>query len=177
MQFFRSPGEESLANMEIMSSAGRRETGDRRHRSSIARRSASSSESGDTEGAREDCESLPWYMRESLSSSSGPRSGEVEAEVSEREALTSRSWRRERAMVVCGGCASGAWVRWGLAGLVRARCWRRRREVIRGVNSGKAGQEIAQVVKQQEAVAGVAATVTGRAYVTITLGRPQVLPG
>ena len=108
MQFFRSPGEDSLANMEIISSAGRRETGERRNRSSMARRRASSSESGDTEGAREDCESLPWYMRESLSSSSGPRSGDVEADVSEREALTSRSCRRERAMVVCGERVSGA---------------------------------------------------------------------
>lgn len=98
MQCFKSPGEESLENMAIISSAGRREMGDTRHRSSMALRSASSSESGDMEGAREDCESLVWNMRESLSSSSSstPRSGEVEAEVSEREALTSRSARRER---------------------------------------------------------------------------------
>lgn len=105
MQFFRSPGEDSLEKMAIISSAGRREMGDTRHLSSIARRRASSSSSGDTEGARDDCESLVWYMRESLSSSSssGPRSGDVEAEVSEREALTSRSVRLERAMAGAGG--------------------------------------------------------------------------
>jgi hypothetical protein len=96
MQCFRSPGEESLAKMAIISSAGRREMGDKRHRSSMARRSASSSVSGDMEGASEDWESLVWNMRESLSSSSTPRSGEVDAEVSEREVLMSRSARRER---------------------------------------------------------------------------------
>lgn len=96
MQCLRSAGEESLANMEISNSAGRREMGDTRHRSSMALRRASWSESGETEGAREDCESLAWNMSESLSSSSTPRSGDVDAEVSEREALTSRSARRER---------------------------------------------------------------------------------
>ena len=98
MQFFRSAGEDSFAKTAIISSAGRREMGETRFCSSIARRRASSSESGETEGAREDSESLDCSMIESLSSSK-PRSGEVEAEESDREALASRSGRRERAML------------------------------------------------------------------------------
>jgi hypothetical protein len=96
MQFLRSAGDESFANTAIMSSAGRRETGDTRACSSMARRRASSSSSGDTEGAREDRESLDCIMIESLSSSKS-RSGEVEADdESDREVLASLSVLRER---------------------------------------------------------------------------------
>src|SRR5690242_20368192 len=69
MQFRRSAGEASFANMEIISSAGSRETGEMRFCSSMARLRASSSESGETDGARDDSESFDWSMIESLSSS------------------------------------------------------------------------------------------------------------
>ena len=122
MQFLRSVGEESFAKTAIMSSAGRREMGETRFCSSMARLRASSSESGDSEGASEERESFDCSMTESLSSSSKPRSGEVEADESEREALASRWGRRgclTRAMFgcwamamvmvgvarVCGGCS------------------------------------------------------------------------
>lgn len=100
MQFLRSAGEESLAKTAIMSSAGRREMGETRFCSSMARRRASSSESGGMDGAREESESLDCSMSESLSSSK-PRSGEVEADESERSVLASRWRRRERDMLAC----------------------------------------------------------------------------
>jgi hypothetical protein len=74
--------------------------GEIRFCSSMARRRASSSESGETEGASEESESLEFSMIESLSSSK-PRSGEVDAEESDREALASLSCRRERDMAAC----------------------------------------------------------------------------
>jgi hypothetical protein len=74
--------------------------GEMRFCSSMARRRASSSESGETEGASEDRESLELSMIESLSSSK-PRSGEVDAEESDREALVSLSCLRERVMAAC----------------------------------------------------------------------------
>lgn len=104
MQFLRSVGDESLAKTAIMSSAGRREMGEMRFCSSMARRRASSSESGESEGASDESESLDCSMTESLSSSSKPRSGDVEADESERSALASLSRRLgclTRAMFAC----------------------------------------------------------------------------
>jgi hypothetical protein len=100
IQFLRSAGEDSFAKTAIISSAGRRDMGETRFCSSMARRRASSSESGETEGASEERESLEFSMIESLSSSK-PRSGEVDAEESDREALVSRSCLRERDMAAC----------------------------------------------------------------------------
>lgn len=106
MHDFKSAGDESFANIEIISSAGRRDMGERRHLSSISRAYASSSE---VEGAIDDCESLACSMKESLSSS-GQRSGEVEADESELARPPGRrSCRRERVMMWArGGGASAA---------------------------------------------------------------------
>ena len=89
MQFFKSPGEDSFANIAIISSAGKRQIGDTRHLSSISRLPILSVKSEDTEGASDDCESFAWSMKESLSSST-PRSGDVEADESEFEPLRDR---------------------------------------------------------------------------------------
>lgn len=97
MQFLRSEVEDNLANMEIISSAGRREMGDMRQRSSNSRCKASWSSSGEADGASDESESFSWSMKESLSSST-PRSGEVDADVSDRLPLE-RSMFLERAIV------------------------------------------------------------------------------
>ena len=80
MHVWRSAGELRREKMAINNSAGKRCTGDTRHRSSCSLLAAVSSElSGDMSIPSEDCESLECSMRESLSSSA-PRSGEVEEE-------------------------------------------------------------------------------------------------
>lgn len=86
--------EERREKIWMSNSAGRRQTGERRHRSSY---SALLSWSGRMEGASDEAESFAWSMNESLSSSA-PRSGEVEDE-EEMEASELRCCRLARAMV------------------------------------------------------------------------------
>jgi hypothetical protein len=69
--------------MLIISSAGSLLIGDTRKRSAISCASESLISPSSTEGANEDIESFSWIMRESLSSSITPRSGDVEAEDAE----------------------------------------------------------------------------------------------
>ena len=87
--------------MLINSSAGRRCTGETRHRSSYSRRAESDCESSrDVSIPSEDWESLACSMKESLSSSM-PRSGEVDVEDVFESLLETRCSRpRERDMVV-----------------------------------------------------------------------------
>lgn len=91
--------------MLISSSAGRRCTGDTRQRSSYSLRMAASWErSWEMSAPSEDCESLAWIMKESLSSSA-PRSGDVDEELLE-EPLDMRWARRRGAIVVENGVVS-----------------------------------------------------------------------
>ena len=132
MQFLRSCGEDNLAKTAMMSSAGNREMGEMRFCSSMARRRAASSRSGEMEGAREERESLDCSMAQSLSSSKA-RSGEVEADESEREVLAPLARRRARDMFG------------GLEGAPRGRagglaCESMAREAVQGVEgSASAG--------------------------------------
>jgi hypothetical protein len=94
----RSFGALRREKMWIKSSAGKRWTGDTRHRSSNSRWANSSCESsGGLSIPSEDCESFAWSMKESLSSST-PRSGDVEEEEFE-EVLARRCIRRGRVAV------------------------------------------------------------------------------
>ena len=103
MQVCRSEGELRREKMAMRSSAGKRWTGDTRHRSSCALRAAASSDiSGEMSIPREDWESLGCCMKESLSSSS-PRSGEVEEE-EELDPLELRCSRLERDIVAGAEC-------------------------------------------------------------------------
>lgn len=94
----RSREEVRRENMLIKISAGRRCTGDTRHRSSYSLRMASVCDSsGDMSPPSEDCESLAWIMKESLSSSAS-RSGDVEEEL-ELDTLEARCCRRDRSIL------------------------------------------------------------------------------
>jgi hypothetical protein len=96
MQLSRSAVELSFANIEIRSSGGRRPIGGITVFLEFWSRGSRKFPT-----PTEDCESLAWAMKKSVSSST-VRSGEVDDEDSEGTSLEKRSGCRERGILDCG---------------------------------------------------------------------------
>jgi len=100
MQLSRSAVELSFANIEIRSSGGRRPIG-----GSTVFLGFGSRGSRKFPTPTDDCESLAWAMKKSVSSSAA-RSGEVEDEVSEGASLENRAENRGRGITTAADVLS-----------------------------------------------------------------------